>query len=172
MESRGRQARSGDARGYCIFAGEPSRNDALAAARLFVACVHKTNSTDYSERQLNAWAPKDEESVYRLAGKIESEFAILAKAGTSLLGFGTLSPGCEELDMLFVAPDEQRRGIGTHLAELLEQKAREEGNASITVRASLTARPFFESIGYEAVRKNKAMRAGVGLQNWIMKKRL
>lgn len=49
---------------------------------------------------------------------------------------------------LAVHPSVARRGIGRHLVEDAERRAREAGCTRFIVRSSLNAVPFYESLGY------------------------
>jgi ribosomal protein S18 acetylase RimI-like enzyme len=45
----------------------------------------------------------------------------------------------------------QRRGIGTELMRLIEHTARGEGIRKLTMHARLSARGFYERLGYKTV---------------------
>lgn len=47
-----------------------------------------------------------------------------------------------------VAPAYQRQGIGTELMRRAEQAIRERGIRQVTLHARLSARPFYERLGY------------------------
>ncbi|HVR69176.1 MAG TPA: GNAT family N-acetyltransferase [Verrucomicrobiae bacterium] len=49
---------------------------------------------------------------------------------------------------LAVHPSVARRGIGRHMVEDAERRARDAGCRSFVVRSSLNAVPFYESLGY------------------------
>ena len=150
--------------------GTLGESRSLEAARLFTRCVHESNAADYTEEQTDAWAPGTPEAILETASKIRREFAVLARENGSVVGFGTLSPDGSELDMLFVSPDRQRTGIGTRITEALEREAAERGRSTLWAHASLTALPFFESAGFVLVRRNAAVRKGVPLTNWVVRK--
>ncbi len=144
---------------------------ALEAARLFHATVHAVNARDYAPEQLRAWAPDGKDFQRELAHRLMSQYAVTAKQGNVLAGFGSLdAPGC--IDMLFVHKDHQRQGIGAGLLARLEEQAAALGQDAVSAYASLTARPFFERMGYRVVRANTAVRRGVPLANFLMRKEL
>ena len=92
-----------------------------------------------------------------------------------MAGFGTavFDEGCDaELDMLFVAPDMQRLGIGSRIVSELEERAESTGAAFMCAYVSLTARSFFVNRGFEFVCDNIAVRRGVELPNVFMRKPL
>ena len=58
-------------------------------------------------------------------------------------------------------------GIGTKLLIQLEKYVPDR---DIFLYASITARPFFEKMGYETIAENHAVRNGITLKNYLMKK--
>lgn len=135
--------------------------DLPAVAELFYRTVHTVNAADYTSEQLRAWAPSadslcaDEERFLR-------QNTLVAEDGGELVGFASMEGEC--LDMLYVRADRLREGIASALCDALE-----DGAASVTVYASLTARPFFEKRGYATVRKNTALRRDIPLTNFLMR---
>ena len=73
------------------------------------------------------------------------------------------------LDRLYVHRDYQRKGVASSLLRELSQKVKTD---EITTYASITARPFFEKMGYRVVRENIVERKGVSLINYFMVKKL
>jgi GNAT superfamily N-acetyltransferase len=61
---------------------------------------------------------------------------------------------------LFVAPDEQGRGIGQELLEHVESMAREQGLTWLTLDSSLTAVGFYERLGYRKTGEQSSGRFG------------
>jgi GNAT superfamily N-acetyltransferase len=61
---------------------------------------------------------------------------------------------------LFVAPDEQGRGIGQKLLEHVEALAKEEGLTGLSLDSSLTAVGFYERLGYRKTGEQNAGRLG------------
>ena len=57
-------------------------------------------------------------------------------------------PAVGRIRKLAVHPSVARRGIGRHMVEDAEQRARDAGCRSFVVRSSLNAVPFYESLGY------------------------
>lgn len=147
------------------------KNEALAAAELFFETVHRSNGGDYSPDQLDAWAPSGLDHQRVIADKLASQYTLVAKASDALVGFASLAEP-DYLDMLFVHPAWQRRGIARQLVAHLEPHAQHCGAAIIRTHSSLTARPFFEASGYRFVSENTVMRNGIELKNLLMEKEL
>lgn len=85
-----------------------------------------------------------------------------------ITGFGDIDD-TGYLDRLFVHKDHQGRGVATAICDLLEQTV---GTDTISVHASITARPFFEKRGYVTVLQQEVERRGVKLTNFVMEKRM
>lgn len=140
--------------------------DLPALLDVFYRTVHTACAGDYTPAQLSAWAPETPDTA-RWAEKLRQETFLAAEGGGALLGFGALEGAY--LDLLYVLPDCQGRGVGSALCGLLEHLCPE---SRITVHASRTARPFFEAQGYRLVRSQQVERRGVMLENFVLEKDL
>ncbi len=156
--------------------GEPelgplSGKDLDAAAKLFCDTVHAVNSRDYTPEQLEAWAPRDERRLAQIAEKLSEQQTVGLKECGILLGFGSLNDE-SDIDMLFVHKDRQGQGIAKAALCELERLVLERGKQAVSTFASVTARPFFERMGYGVERENVVDRDGVSLVNYLMSKQL
>lgn len=140
--------------------------DLTAMAELFYQAVHTTCAAHYSPAQLDAWAPR-EEGTARWADKLRQETFLAAEEDGTLLGFGAVEG--DYLDLLYVRPDCQGRGVGGVLCDFLERGCTGE---TVMVHASRTARAFFEHRGYRLVRAQTVERRGETLENFVMEKEL
>lgn len=146
------------------------KGDCPALVHLFHQTVHRVNASDYSPKQLAAWAPEDMD----LAGWEASFLAhdtLIAEEDGEIWGFADLGEA-GYLDRLYVRWDRQRMGVATALCDALEELARQQGSPVIYTDASITARPFFLSRGYREVRAQRVERRGVWLTNFRMEKAL
>lgn len=150
--------------------------DAPAVAELFVASIEELAAEDYDEAQRAAWASAaedDEAFGAALAGML----TILAEAEGELLGFAALKDDAKTkenriVEMLYVAPEHARQGVGKALLEVMELLARQRGAETLTVDAAESAREFFGKSGYEMQARNTVIRADEWLVNTTMKKKL
>jgi GNAT superfamily N-acetyltransferase len=144
--------------------------DAPAIARLFYDTVRSVNRADYSEEQVEAWAPAIPDAGEwhdRMAGRK----TLVAEEGGEVVGFCELDED-GHLDMLYVRKDAVGRGIGRSLYEAAERAARGWDLGRIFTEASVTARPFFERRGFRVLSERRVSRQGVELTNFAMDKSL
>ncbi|MFR5601123.1 MAG: GNAT family N-acetyltransferase [Lachnospiraceae bacterium] len=142
------------------------KKDCRQMVRLFYDTVHRVNGRDYSQEQLEAWAPQIPDEVIwdqSFAGR----FVAVAELGGILVGFGDMTMD-GYLDRLYVHGDFQGQGAATAICDTLESGCRSE---TVTVHASITARPFFERRGYGVTAENQVERNGVLLTNFTMEKK-
>jgi len=132
-------------------------------AKLFFDTVHCVNIQDYSQCQVDAWAPGtiDAESWHK---SLCSHNSFVAIENGEIVGFGDIDR-TGYLDRLYVHHSYQHRGVGTALCKRLENSVSAQ---EITVAASITAKPFFERRGYKLKCEQIVERQGVKLKNYVM----
>ncbi|WP_230586439.1 GNAT family N-acetyltransferase [Gallibacterium anatis] len=133
--------------------------------KLFYQTVHTVNAKDYTKEQLTAWAPDNINSLEWNESFLKN-YTIVVIDNDEIVGFGDIGK-TGYLDRLFVHKDHQRKGIASVICHKLEQSIK---NMKITTAASITAKAFFEQRGYRIVKKQEAIRRGVGLINFLMEK--
>lgn len=148
-----------------------SEGDAHEAALLFRETVHSVNVRDYTSEQIDAWAPYGDEFLGLVVEKVAKQRGIAVRECGILVGFGTLDES-GDIDMLYVHRDRQGQGMGGRILLELEAAVAASGKVSVFADASLTARPFFEHMGYEITCRKTVKRRGVELANFRMVKRL
>jgi putative acetyltransferase len=145
-------------------------SDAPEIARLFFETVRSVNRADYSEEQVETWAPgvpDPKEWHARMNGRR----TLVAEEGGKVVGFAELE-GDGHLDMLYAREDAVGWGVGRGLYEAVEREARSQGRGRIFTEASITARPFFERRGFRMVREESVVVRGVSMTNFVMEKDL
>ncbi len=143
--------------------------DTQATIDIFLGAIREAASKDYSPAQIAAWAKVDDAEVW--ARYRASRPTWLAMDGFLPVGFTDLtSEGL--LDMMFVAPDYQGKGVATLLLATVESAARKQGLQRIFTEASLTARPFFQRKGFTVLTAQQVVKRGQTLPNFLMEKML
>ena len=140
-------------------------SDVEQLAELFYQTVHSVNGKDYSTEQLNAWA-NGKVDLQEWNRSFLEHYTIVAVENDRIVGFGDIDQS-GYLDRLYVHKDHQREGIASVICDKLEQQA---GKQTITTHASITARPFFEHRGYRVIRRQKVVRCGIELTNYVTEK--
>lgn len=140
-------------------------DDLEQIAQLFHDTVHSINAKDYTQEQLNAWAPATIDKAKWNNVFLEHR-TYVATQNRMIIGFGNMDE-TGYIDKLFVHKNFQRTGVATAICDRLESETKAN---IITVHASITAKPFFEKRGFVTVKCQEVERKGIRLTNYIMKK--
>jgi putative acetyltransferase len=143
--------------------------DTEILAEIFHASVEELTGEDYSETQQASWAATADEEEF--AARLARELTLVATIAGAPVAFISLK-GTDHVDMLYVHPSVARQGVATALYNALERLAAARGAKQLTADASDTARPFFESRGFDAQHRNTISLGGEWLGNTHMRKRL
>lgn len=142
---------------------EPS--DCKITAELFYNTVHSINKKDYTEEQLDIWANKYID-LEKWNNSLLKNYSVVAIINNEIVGFGDID-NSGYLDRLFVHKDYQRKKIGKSIVENLEKS---NNFYKLTTHSSITAKPFFENLGYSVVKKQIIKRNNISITNYIMEK--
>lgn len=150
-----------------------AESDLSQLVSLFYETVHTVNKQDYSQEQLDAWAPNEDKALKLNTWSISlrQNITYVAEINDCLVGFSDMTVE-GHLDRLYVHKDFQGQGVASALVNKLEMKARELDLHEMDTEASITARPFFERRGYQLIEKQSVERKGVLLVNYRMSKKL
>lgn len=144
--------------------------DTDAVIALFTDTVHQVNTRDYTAEQLSAWAPHKADTAAWI-DRLQGQFTQLAWQDGKLLGFGTLTEK-GLVDYLYIHHEHLRQGLASLIYLRLEFEALEKGLKRMFTESSMTARPFFEKMGFSVVfPRDKQLRGSV-LKNFVMEKAL
>ena len=141
---------------------EYQSSDCKELTELFYNTVHTVNARDYIREQLDVWAT-GQVDLKMWNQSLQEHFSIVAVDDNIIVGFGDIDK-TGYLDRLFVHSGYQRKGIATAICNQLESAVQE----NIVTHASITARPFFEKIGYKVVKEQQVERQGIFLTNFVM----
>ncbi|HEY4164577.1 MAG TPA: GNAT family N-acetyltransferase [Dongiaceae bacterium] len=144
--------------------------DALNVARLFRDTVRVINRQDYSEAQIDAWAPYQVDlDGWRQV--IEGSHFLIATSGSMVVGFANLD-GKDYVDQVYVHKDLQRKRIATRLLEEIEREAKQRGAQRLWTQSSITAKRFFERQGFAVLQAQQVSHNGQIFDNFEMEKPL
>lgn len=145
-------------------------NDLTELQRLFVETVSTICSADYDSRQIEVWTSGVENQT-RWNDMLTHQFVLVAEYETQIVGFATLAND-HYLDLLYVHKHFQRRGIANVLYADIEKEAIRRGQTELTADVSITARPFFEKVGFNVMKEQRIIRKDIALTNFKMSKKI
>ncbi len=125
--------------------------------------------TDYNDNQIWAWI-SGIDNVDRWNDILMKQYAIVSYDHETITGFCSLAH--DHIDLLYVHRDYLGLGLARKLFTEIEQEASQNGHKKLTSDVSITARPFFEHVGFEVINEQKVIRDGVELTNFKMLKKL
>ncbi|MGO1247196.1 MAG: GNAT family N-acetyltransferase [Oceanisphaera sp.] len=135
--------------------------------RLLHNTVHRINQADYSDEELVVLAPDEYDAPHWVSRFIRTH-PLVATEGRDLLGFAELAED-GRIDLFYVHHDHQGKGIGRALMQRLRAEAASRGLHQLYCEASITARPFFENMGFEFVEDRELERKGKHVPVLLMK---
>ncbi|MDQ2740991.1 MAG: GNAT family N-acetyltransferase [Chloroflexota bacterium] len=145
--------------------------DAVETLAVFISAVTETAAADYTAEQTQAWAQPERRDAGTWHQAMLARNSIVATIGGELAGFSDVGPG-GYVDMMFVSPRHQRRGVAHQLLAHVEARALRVGTPALSANVSITARPFFERHGFTIEAEQHPVKAGVELINYKMRKDL
>jgi GNAT superfamily N-acetyltransferase len=145
-------------------------SDQSHIGQLFYDTVHTVNRKDYTQHQVDAWAP-DTSKTGQFPRPLEKNYSYIAEKNGLIIGFGDISSD-GYLDRLFVHKDFQRCGVASKLLKVLESKAKDLHLTEITTEASITAKPFFLAKGYLVKEEQVKVVKDTTLTNFKMYKKI
>ena len=149
----------------------PNRaSDLDAIGRVYHEAVRQIAKHDYTEEQVQAWSPRQFDAAHwqNRISNLVVRVAVLENVLAGFIGFTPLG----HIDLLFVRPEFVRRGIARALLLDAEKVLAQSGVKTAWTEASLTARDFFQAMGYQAVREQTVSCGGVNLRNFRMERML
>ena len=146
-------------------------SDSRFLAEIYYHTIHNINIRDYSEEQVNAWAPK---SCLELDGwkkKWEKLPPIVATINNQIVGFAEFENN-GHIDCFYVHHLFQGKYVGSALIKEIEQQALQKNISKIFAEVSITAKSFFLKRGFRVTKNQIVTIRGVELSNFVMEKHL
>ncbi len=144
-------------------------SDSQALANIYYNTIHHINSKDYSKEQIEAWAPK---SCLELEGwqkKWKKLPPIVARCNDIIVGFAEFENN-GHIDCFYVHHECQGNGVGSALIGEIIKQAKIKNVSRIFSEVSITAKPFFEKMGFIVAKEQLVNIRGVELKNFVMEK--
>jgi putative acetyltransferase len=142
----------------------------LVLFEVFYSAIHLIARNDYSEKQLNAWAPLDLDRELWV-NRIRGINPFVAEIDGKPAGYADIQPN-GYIDHFFVSGHHSRQGVGKALMQVIHREAKHLSIIKLTSDVSQTAEPFFERFGFVVVERRKSVIRGVELRNALMQKDL
>ena len=149
---------------------QATQQDASEIMKLFYETIHTINIRDYSQEQVNAWAP-DTMTVDRWVKRQDTKQTFVADHNGQIVGFAEFEPD-GHIDFFFTHKDFQGQRVGTQLLDTIVTQAIQLQLSRLFVEVSITARPFFEHRGFAIVKPQEVECRGVNLLNFVMERYL
>ena len=145
-------------------------SDCEALADIFTRAVRQIARRDYSPAQIAAWAPEMRD-MDKFAALRSTKPTFVAEYKGQVAGFTDLD-GEGHIDMFYVNPNFQRRGVGSAMLRFVTARAQTERCKRLYGEVSITARPVFERHGFKVLTYQTVETNGQSLGNYRMEKLL
>ena len=144
--------------------------DAPTLWALFFNTVRKVNRRDYTEQQVKAWAQEGFDSQLWLKKMISIQ-PFVAELDGVIVGYSDVQPS-GLVDHFFCHHEYQGQGVGRALMTHVIKQAEAKGLNRIFSEVSITARPFYEHMGFTVVNEQQIEVRGATLTNYVMERHL
>ena len=134
--------------------------------RLFYNTIHNINIKDYNENEIAAWAPDDLDINIAIKKFREIKPFVVITEG-KIIGYADIQPD-GYIDHFYCHYNYQGQGVGSALFSALEKEARERGILEMYSNVSITARPFFEAMGFSVEKEQFIHMKDQKLKNYRM----
>ncbi|CAH1533382.1 GNAT family N-acetyltransferase [Vibrio jasicida] len=137
---------------------------------LFFNTVRNVNRRDYTEQQVKAWAQEGFDSQLWLKKMVSIQPFVAVLDGV-IVGYSDVQPS-GLVDHFFCHHEYQGQGVGRALMTHVLEQAKAKGLTRIYSEVSVTARPFYEHMGFIVVNEQQVEVRGATLTNYVMERRL
>lgn len=144
--------------------------DAPILWALFYNTIRNINLRDYTEQQVTAWAP-DEFDAQLWLKKMTVIQPFVAELDGVIVGYSDVQPS-GLVDHFFCHHEYQGQGVGRALMTHVIKQAEAKGLDRIYSEVSITARPFYEHMGFTVVNEQQIEVRGSTLTNYVMERQL
>lgn len=117
---------------------------------IYYNTIHNVNKADYTEKELEAWAPSnsyDEAKHKKDTIRWNKINPFVVEENSIILGFAELEEK-GHINCFFVHHEHQGKGVGKKLINACIDEAKKLGYKKILTEVSITAKAFFVSKGF------------------------
>ena len=141
--------------------------DYAGIARLHRATIRNVNSKDYPEDIIKVWSGRTNAKRFRDSAHKCKRWVAVEK--NKIVGFVDHGND-DELWGLYIHKDYVGKGIGSQLLRIAEDSLKKQGVGIIKIKATITAKKFYEKHGYKVVKKALHTVEGKKLEIYVMEK--
>jgi len=139
-------------------------------ADLFTDAVHDIHHAIYNKAQKQAWAPQPVD-YKKWEERLAHKKPFISLINHQVAGFIEFEAD-GHIDCAYVHPLYQRQGVASRMLKHVIYLAEKKGLTSLSVEASLVAKPFFDTFGFVVKNENKVIRNNIALINYSMSMRI
>ena len=140
------------------------KSDSNILWNIFFYTVRNVNIHDYSQKQVEAWAPNDfDPSVW--ATNMAQVSPFVAEIDGVVVGYADLQES-RLIDHFFCHHKYQNRGVSSALMKHILNIGEQQKIQRLYSEVSITARPFFEYFGFRVVNTKEIEIRGQKLNNF------
>ena len=144
-------------------------SDISELKKLYKDTVLTINRKDYSAEEVEDWASCGEDVTHWHILFSEQHYIVAENDAREIIGFASVND-VGYMHTMFVHKDFQNQGIATALYSTIEKHCKKTGAERITSEVSITARPFFERMGFVVNEEQKRKANHLSLTNYKMSK--
>ena len=141
-------------------------SDLEGVVSCFAQSVRGIGARYYAREQSAAWAPESPD-MQAWANRLRTGGVFVADIDGCIAGFARAEDS-GLVDLLYVNPDHERRGLGRELLHVACSWAAARGARMLKSDVSIAARPLFEAIGFRVETEQVVERRGVAFRTFRM----
>ena len=142
--------------------------DEQALYRVFFSAIHDIAVRDYTQEQIDAWAPANIDAE-KWVDRMRGINPFVAEIDDEIVGYADVqSSGL--IDHFFVSGAHPRRGVGRMLMTAIHAEAERLHLTEFASEVSRTAQGFFTHFGFQIVAQQSQVIRGIVVPNARMRK--
>ncbi|WP_193210934.1 GNAT family N-acetyltransferase [Luteolibacter marinus] len=137
---------------------------------VYATTTRESNGRDYHPDLIERWAPRNKDrNVWQ--SRIREKNPFVAVVGEAIVGMAEIDRS-GAIDYFYVLPRLQGCGVGSALMAAVQEEARRTGVSTLVADVSVTAKGFFEAMGFTVTETRENVILGHPAPNFAMTKAL